>query len=54
MNASVEQGAPLVFGLHDANRVVFGRGYRKADRIFGTINRLLEDKYGVVFELVDF
>jgi len=26
MNASVEQGAPLVFGLHDANRVVFGRG----------------------------
>ena len=54
MNASVEQGAPLVFGLHDANRVVFGRGCRKADRIFGTINRLLEDKYGVVFELVDF
>ena len=25
MNASIEQGAPLVFGLHDANEVVFGR-----------------------------
>jgi len=25
MNASIDQGAPLVFGLHDANRVIFGR-----------------------------
>lgn len=25
MNASIDQGAPLLFGLHDANRVVFGR-----------------------------
>jgi len=25
MNASIEQGAPLVFGLHDANKIVFGR-----------------------------
>jgi predicted nucleotidyltransferase len=25
MKASIDQGAPLVFGLHDANRVVFGR-----------------------------
>lgn len=28
--------------------------YRKADRIFGVIIKLLEDKYGVVFESVDF
>jgi len=28
--------------------------YRKADRIFGTIIKLLDDKYGVVFGLADF
>nr|QNO42557.1 hypothetical protein MMHALIEK_00033 [Methanosarcinales archaeon ANME-2c ERB4] len=28
--------------------------YRKADRIFSTITKLLEDKYGVVFGLMDF
>ena len=34
MNASIDQGAPLVFGLHDANRVIFGR-----DRFFEKLNR---------------
>ena len=38
MNASVEQGAPLVFGLHDANRVVFGR-----DRFFEKLMKRFDD-----------
>ncbi|MEA1893829.1 MAG: nucleotidyltransferase domain-containing protein [Euryarchaeota archaeon] len=38
MNASIDQGAPLAFGLHDANRVIFGR-----DRFFEKLMRQLED-----------
>ena len=38
MNASIEQGAPLVFGLHDANRVIFGR-----DRFFEKLMEQFED-----------
>jgi len=38
MNASVEQGAPLVFGLHDANRVIFGR-----DRFFEKLMKRFDD-----------
>ena len=37
MNASINQGAPLVFGLHDANRVIFGR-----DRFFEKLMGQLE------------
>lgn len=38
MNASIDQGAPLVFGLHDANRVIFGR-----DRFFEKLMGQFED-----------
>ena len=38
INASIEQGAPLVFGLHDANKIVFGR-----DEFFEKLMKRFDD-----------